>query len=166
MTRFAVVNGFSSIGLLSLLMTYIVGRSYRLHLECRIAQCPLAWIICIQVVCALMCVVGFYHHNSIFAVGFVLCSFMLLRRCPKPSDGFARAVVYLAPSMFSIYLLHTTDVGLRLSADLLKWCVKTAGVPVYCSYFIVAGVAFVSCLSLDLIRRSLLNLIYFMGGRK
>lgn len=166
MTRFAVVNGFSSIGLLSLLMTYIVGRSYRLHFECRIAQCPLVWIICILILCALMCVVGFYHHNSIFAVGFVLCSFLLVRRCRVPSGWLAMTVVYLAPSMFSIYLLHTTDVGLRLSADLLKWCVETAGIPVYGSYFIVSGIAFVGCLCLDLIRRFLLSLIYFMGGRK
>ena len=148
-----IVNGFGSIGLVSMLGTYIAARVYRLAIEKRIDKPP---ILCaISAACLPLIVIGFYHHNSPFTIAFVACVFSLVKRGRVPSAGM-RLFSFIVPSLFSVYLLHANAWGFGVMKRLLVFLADYISVPVYISYLLVALVMTFVCFCVDLLRRMFL----------
>ena len=93
--------------------------------------------------------IGLGDYNSPFAFALACGMFVVVKRFfsrgdrEKVSGGLRRTVEWLGPSMFSVYLMHTNEVGFPLLAK-LDAAIGVVG---------AALVVFVGCVLLDLPRR-------------
>lgn len=94
--------------------------------------------------------VGLGDYNSPFAFALACGMFVVVRRIGDKtgltgSTGFgANVIAWLGPSMFSVYLMHTNEVGFPLLAK-LDAEIGVVG---------AAVVVFIGCVVLDLPRRA------------
>ena len=95
---------------------------------------------------------GLYHHNSPFAFLFAVSSFLLFAdvRLPVP---LKRCASYIAPSVFAIYLYHSTDIGFRIIGILERYFVDNVGLPIVVNHFVTGILVFVCGLLIDSPRR-------------
>ena len=104
-----------------------------------------------------VCAVGWRFHlgeySSPVAIATAALAFLLFRRIKLPT--FVRkAIFFLAPSMFPVYLLHTNAVGFT-AIKAFQGTLSGCGVPVFLLIPLTAVAVFVSCICLDLIRRGI-----------
>ena len=95
---------------------------------------------------------GFYHHNSPFAFVFALSCFVLFRklRLPKVVE---RVCSVLAPSMFAVYLLHSSGLGFRCLGVFKSWIVNCGVVHPVVVWLACAQVIFIVGVVVDIPRR-------------
>ena len=106
-----VVQGFGPTGVLTLLAIYCVARIARLYdIANRIRGRYLALIFAAGFAGSW---VGFYHYNSPFALMTAFAGFVIFARM-SVARPVARAAALLSPSVFSVYLMHTTGVGFEV----------------------------------------------------
>lgn len=101
-----------------------------------------------------LCVVagiGWYEYCSPIALGLAMIAFVWGRRIRIGAIG-----QWLAPSMFSVYLLHSNKHGFALM-NKFEWFVISKGMPVLASYFLVAITVFLLCVIIDIPRRIVCN---------
>lgn len=102
--------------------------------------------------------IGLGDYNSPFAFALAAVCFLLFMRLRIPSK-LGALVAWLAPSMFSVYLIHTNEVGGRFIARMERWLTGTFNMPPFLVCIIVASVVFVLAVGLDLPRR--LSMVVF-----
>ena len=151
-------TGLAPFSVLTFLAVYCVARISRGY-EAKIKT---TWLVVAAFVSGVMCWSGLYHHNSPFCLIFAGSMFYLFKRMPALDNNkvVARIALWLGPSMFSVYLLHTNSWGfaaLRRAEDYLMGI----GWNYYTMAFTVAIVIFVAGILLDMPRR----LIGWMIGR-
>ncbi len=146
------VVGFGSLSLMSLVGAYLTARVVRIG---GIAFRKSMWGSLLAL-SGVFVFAGFYHHNSPFALVFAMSLFMLVKEVGINSK-LSAVVLFLAPSSLSVYLLHCTSFGMVLLSSAMKRFVEW-GINVYLSYFIIALVAFVACLTIDVARRGAFKL--------
>lgn len=66
-----------------------------------------------------------------------------------------KAAAFVAPSMFSVYLLHITGGGLKLMSQFETWMYEKVGVSLWLVFALTAIVTFILCIILDFVRRGL-----------
>lgn len=111
---FPSVVGFGPTGVLTLFAIYAVARFMRQTETGRLKWLSERWwLVLIAVVSAVFCWIGFYHYNSPFALALAFSTFMLFKGM-RILAWLGKTVNTLGPSMFSVYLLHTTGVGYHL----------------------------------------------------
>lgn len=103
-------------------------------------------------------------YSSPFSILVAAILFSICRRMSCP-EWLGKLCVFLAPSLFSIYLLHTHAFGFGLIKSGKAWLtVQGVPYPVAC---LSAGVAvFVVCLAVDLCRRGLVGVFSRVDGEK
>ena len=145
------VSGFETHSPLSLAGVYVAARYFRLTgMENRV---PSKLLLAVLMVCAPLAMVGLANYNSPIAVIIVAALFLLFKRHVKCGTWS----LFVAPSMFAIYMLHSTLAGQRLfigAEDFLM----SKHIPVLLMYAIVTVVVFVSCLIVDMCRRGVWRL--------
>lgn len=152
------VDGFSPFGVLTFFAVYLVARVSRMYEE----RFKTRWLVVAAVVSGAMCWIGFYHHNSPFALVFAGSMFYLVKGHRVERVETCRGgVLAISPSMFSVYLLHTNAYGFEMLRK-VEDCLVAAGWNYYAMAFVVAFGIFVVCVLLDLPRRA----IGWMVGRK
>lgn len=101
---------------------------------------------------AVLVYVGFYHHNSLFAFIFALSSFLLFINLRLPPWCLKLAHI-IAPSMFAIYLFHSTNLGFKLIGIVEKYFVDAFGISIPSTHMITAVMIFTLGLIIDIPRR-------------
>lgn len=157
MTEFPVIklyipkpSGFGVTTFLCLIGIYISARMFRYlngesYMNRRV-------IICGIVICGGMCLLGFGHYQSIFALGMACLTFCLFKRIKFPAF-IGNIAMMCAPSMFSIYLLHSNAVGFDYCKQLDVFFVEHCHIHVWCAWILTAVIIFFSSLCIDFIRR-------------
>lgn len=96
-------------------------------------------------------VLGFYHHNSPFAFLFALAVFLIFKDLRLPNQ-LCRFCALLSPSVFAIYLYHSTGVGFRALKS-IEASMVDAGAPVFLVHIIGGVLIFVGGIVVDIPRR-------------
>lgn len=149
------VDGFSPFGVLTFLGVYVAAR-YLSRVD--VEKWRVRWLVLAALVSGAACWMGFYHYNSPFALIFAGSIFLLIKKAKLPAivqhntSALKEIVLWLGPSMFSVYLLHTNSAGFAFLRRMEDWMVAQ-GWNYYAMSFTVAISIFVGCIVLDLPRR-------------
>lgn len=147
---FPKTDGLDAYGGITLLGIYCVARAVRV--SGIISRIKTSHILCAIPVLLMATGIGLNDYNSPFAFLLAFCSFGIITRLRIPhwigSTAFA-----LAPSMYSVFLMHTNVFGFRVMEKLNHYFVESAHVNIYVVYFLTALIIFTSGLILDLPRR-------------
>lgn len=148
--------GVTSLSCLMMAAVYLAARLMRLREYDRYLQGWKFWSIVL--VSLVMCAAGFSHNDSPFALIVAVGLFQFIRKLRLP-EWFGRIVLWIAPSMFAVYILHQTYRGFGFVGYGMHVS-ERIGVPsTYLQTFIAAVVVFVSCVAIDGMRRGALALI-------
>lgn len=146
--------GFAPLSFFTLIGIYTAARMFRLLDVER-------WIPVKTVVVGLVAglvgvIAGFYHHSSPLSFLYISCLFTLVKKVRLPSL-MEHVVACIAPSVFSIFLIHGTSGGHRFYSWLCGWMIVDCAAPPMVSYLVVALIVFVLCLLMDLLRRVIIE---------
>ena len=151
----AVIPVAPSCSVLTLLGAYAIARVFRFcEIEDRIET---SWAILLVVSGVALSLLKIGKFNSIVAIMITIGTFVLIRRV-RISESVGRVVLWMAPSMFSVFLLHATPWCLQ---SLKGWVDKLAsyGVPLHLAFIVVTTAVFVAGFILDLPRRAFVRFI-------
>ena len=115
---------------------------------CLIAALPILWIAT---------GIGLGDYNSPFAFALAAVCFLLFTRL-QISSKIGNFVVWLAPSMFSVYLIHTNEIGAKFIGKMTERLSELGVIP---SIAITSIFIFIGALLVDAPRR-LLCAIYML----
>lgn len=102
--------------------------------------------------------IGLGDYNSPVAFALAAVCFLLFMRLCIPSK-LGALVAWLAPSMLSVYLIHTNEVGYRFIARMERWLAGTFNMPPFLVCIIGASAVFVLAVGLDLPRRLSMHML-------
>lgn len=143
-------EGLGSYTGLTLLCVYVVGRLCR---RLGAKRAPVKWLFVALVPLLVLTAVGLGEYASPFATGLAMVTFLLFRHTTVPTS-LSRVVVYLGPSMFAVYLLHTNSVGISFLIDIQRALLDTGYVPLYLAFVLSALAIFVASVVIDMLRRA------------
>lgn len=141
---------------LTLIGIYIVARFYRLN-EKRFDAVQSRWYCLVLLPLLALCLFGqgwFGNYNSPVALLLALCVFHLVKKMRLPSV-VGRLMVFLAPSIFSVYILHAN----QRAYGWMNVLIQQIPLPQALSFVLVALFVFVLCCLVDLPRRAVVGLI-------
>ena len=136
-------NGVSLVGLYVFTLAY---KKLGLSRYCTLRNGMIALPIC-----AVLMLVGFWSFVWIPSFVVTCFAFELVKKLKLP-DWLAKASIFLAPSMFSVYLLHICNCT-HLMWSFEVYCVDSLKMPLYVMFTVTAIVTFVVSLAVDLVRR-------------
>lgn len=155
--------GLQSYSSLMMVGVYIVARILNVtgvHYVCRLRTSSLLAIFLLG-----LTFLGFHHYNSPVALALAYVAFDIAR------NGRFRPCVlavsrWIAPSMFSVYLLHSHEFARGYIRGFeeylgLNWHLNSVVV-----YVVTAVAIFCFCLILDLLRRGFVALLYYHRRRR
>lgn len=143
-------SGVTALSCLMMAAVYLAARLIRL----RGYDCYLhGWKFWSMVgISAIACTAGFSHYDSPFALIVAVGFFQLIRKLRLP-EWLGRMILWIAPSMFAVYILHQTyrgfgfvGMGMRIGETMGISCAAI-------QTFVAAVIVFVSCVVLDGLRR-------------
>lgn len=148
-SAFPVTAGLGAYSGFTLLAVYAFAGICRRHFPDVPART--VWL-CFAVSLACVLAFGGMYHSP-FAALLAASSFYAVKRVDASDAAWLRAVSFVTPSLFSIYLLHShTNAGFPIMKALENALADR--MPVACAYFATAVIVFASCLLLDLPRRA------------
>lgn len=140
------VDGFETHSPLSLSGVYVAARYFKLaEIESRF---PSKLLIVALVVCTPFAMIGVANYNSPIALVMVAALFLLFKRHVKVGAW----VNVIAPSMFSVYMLHSTLAGLTLLRQAEDW-LMARNWNVFAMFLAVSLLVFSAGVLLDAVRR-------------
>jgi len=150
------VQGMQGNGLMMMLVLYVVGfMLHALSIENRFTW----WFWVLMFVVGIGCCYGMglvcpsaCHYASPISILTAACGFCMFMTMPRIGGIFAKAINFIAPSMFSIYLIHECCVK--------KYQYLPAGSGVM-DAILRAVILFVACIGVDMVRRY----IMFVGDK-
>lgn len=146
--------GFGSHSYTTLLGIYLFARFIRLgKLEDQLSTRVLLLLI---VVLIGMAWVGLGQYNSPVALLLSASTFLVFKRIHLP-EWLARLSIYLAPSMFAVYVLHANGAGYRSFRLIQTFLIDEHGVPHVIGWLVAAFVVFVVCVAIDCLRRQVVT---------
>lgn len=136
----------------SLVCIYVFTLAYRkLDLS---RHCSLKWAVVLLPACVVLMLLGFWSYAWIPAFAVTCFAFEFFKGLSLP-DWLARACVFAAPSMFSVYLLHICNCR-HLMWEFEVYCVQVLDFRIWMMFVVTGIVTFVTCFAVDLLRRGLL----------
>ena len=102
-------------------------------------------------ICAVLMLVGLWSFAWIPSFIVTCIAFEYVKKLTLPI-WLAKTSIFLAPSMFSVYLLHICNCA-HLMASFERYCVEAVGMPHFAMFSVTAVVTFAVCLMVDLVRR-------------
>ena len=139
--------------MLTLVGVYVVARVFRLtDIEKKISNSNAAVL---ALTCVLLSMLRISAFNSIVALGVAVGAFHMCKNI-KLAKPFQDVVIFLGPSMFSVFLLHSQPWCYNLMRDSV-YGLTSRGIPQIFSFFIVAMAVFVAGIICDLPRRALIG---------
>jgi surface polysaccharide O-acyltransferase-like enzyme len=152
-------SGVTAYSFLTLLGVYVVARFVkRLHNErgrfFEIVSNKMVMLLILGV-CLVMVAIGLGDYNSPFAVAVAASVFFLFKNC-NISTWLGKVCAWLAPSMFSVYLIHSHGYAwgyFKMIEDYLLANFVSMSIV----YVLTALIIFIVCLLADLPRRWILR---------
>lgn len=142
------VAGFQGRGIALMIGTYCGGRlvrEYNLAAKGSLFVWMCCFILCVVVMAMPHCnVLTSNGYASPFAIGAALCGFVAFLHLPSLPGRIGRAVNFISPSMFGVYILHECCVK---KFQYFDWVVS------WWSAFSLSVVLFAACVGIDSIRR-------------
>lgn len=138
---------------LTLIGVYAVGRVYRLKRD-KIHPPHWAWAA-LAIVSLIGCVFELGHYNSPCSVVLAIVGFMVCEKIRMP-EWLGCAVMFVAPSMFSVYLLQTNRFFIPKFAMISEGLIS---LPLPMRYFCTACIVFVICTMCDFGRRIIVSIV-------
>ena len=136
---------------LTLIGIYVAARWIHVSgVEERISSICFTFIVALLPIAA----VGLAPYNSIFALILAMLTFLIFKRHVKCGEWASR----IAPSMLSVYFLHSTGAGLAVIHNYVRSSGGWGGQK-YLEISLCAVALFVVCIAIDLIRRSILMIV-------
>ena len=148
--------GFGAQTGLTLVGIYVAARMFHL-LECE-GRISTFIAICTIVLTAPLTAIRFGTYDSPIALLVAVCLFVLAFRVGIISDRFVHIVLFITPSLFSIYLLQVNGFAWKA----FPWGIKRLtdiGVPTYLTFPLLTIGVFLLGLMIDLVRRGILYFI-------
>lgn len=144
-------SGISPTSFLTLACIYVFARLAKMYLDVRKVLFNKIVLAALVAVCLCFNAIGLGSIASITTLFFVAVIFLGMRKLQIP-DVFGRFFVWLAPSMFSVYLLH---VGFAFSSHgaMLVQQLVSVGIPVLMTHVLSSLIVFSICLMVDVPRR-------------
>lgn len=150
------IPGMQGNGMLLMLATYCIGhavRDYQLAQKGNLAQWGAAFAL--GVVLMSMPSLSWVMSNdycSPFVIGVAVLGFVFCLHLPKDIGYFGKVITFIAPSMFSVYLIH-------------ECCLKRYQYGIFCGadgegVVVRSLLIFFGCIGIDMVRRGLVHLIY------
>lgn len=144
----------SSCSVLTLLGTYAIARVFRFcEIENHVKRWHAVFLLCAGVALSLLKIGKF---NSVVAIMITIGSFVLIHRV-HISERTGNVILWMAPSMFSVFLLHATPWCLKLLKGWVNQLVAY-GVPLHMAFVVVTTGVFIAGFVLDLPRRLIVKL--------
>lgn len=142
-------SGLGATSGLTLLATYVIARLCRsLDVAARLTRYGFLFFF----LPALAATLFFGNYASPFSVIVAAGVFFLFLRVRWP-DWMGRVALFLGPSMFAVYLLHTNRLGFDAIIRLEVTFIDEWGWNAWCVYPLVAAILFCTALLLDFPRR-------------
>lgn len=141
-------SGLDHLSVISFSAIYLVARIVRQRgYDVQLSPCQ---ALSIMGGCAVFCVMGLSHYDSIFCLLISVALFSLARRIMLPS-WVSRLVLFVSPSMLAVYLLHQTNGGFSFitSSQIMVANIR----PAFIRTFISALIVFFACVAFDMLRR-------------
>jgi len=149
--------GFQPLSFVSLLGVYVFARLFKIFsLADRISWLMIT--VCVVVSCV-FALAGEWHHNSLPMLALGTCWFCIAKRAHLSKGHFSGMIAFLAPSMFTVYLLHVSNLTLL---KVFNEKIVSSGYGVWVAWFASTSIMFIACVSIDLVRR----LIVFVARRQ
>ena len=139
---------------LTLLGTYTVARLCR---RFDVARRFSARMLLLLLLSAFVCTMVSNNYSSPFGLIVAALVFFLFLRVRWP-DWVGRVALFLGPSMFAVYLLHTNRLGFDTIICLEGILIDEWGWNAWCVYPLVAAILFSSALLLDQPRRLIVRI--------
>lgn len=136
-------NGVSLVGLYVFTLTY---KKFELRRYCTARNGMIALPICV-----VLMLVGLWSFVWIPSFIVTCIVFEYVKKLNLPI-WLGKVSIFLAPSMFSVYLLHICNCT-HLMWSFEVYCVDTLKMPLYVMFAVTAIVTFVVSLAVDLLRR-------------
>lgn len=114
-------------------------------------------------ICLVAASIGLGDYNSPFALVLAGCAFQLARTLHMP-EKLGALFIWLAPSMFSVYLIHSHGQAWGYLAA-IEDALLAHGLPLPLAYVMTAACVFAVCVVLDMPRRFLAGIIARMCKR-
>lgn len=150
-------RGLEGLTFISLVPSYIAARLYRMfELHRYISKC---FVLIATPICLFMFVCGFWWYWWVPALLVAVITFRSFSDLKIP-NFLGRVAVFLAPSMFSVYMLHFSGGGVRIMTDLQIELVDECRLPLLWANVIVALVAYFGSVGVDMIRRCFVYLAH------
>ena len=153
-------DGLEAYGGITLTAVYAAARICRLYGIDRIAKTK--WLFMLLPLFWIATGIGLGDYNSPFAFALAATCFVLFKKIRLPAF-LGKGILLIAPSMFSVYLIHTNGNGFKFIKEWGCWMAEagfgSVGTPV-----ITAFVIFALALILDMPRRLLFAIINRIRG--
>lgn len=144
--------GVTALSCMMMAAVYLAARLIRLREYDRYLQGWKFWSVVGFAIFA--CAAGFSHYDSPFALIVAVGLFQFIRKLRLP-EWFGRIVLWIAPSMFAVYILHQTYSGFNFVGMGLR-IGETMGITsAAVQTFVAAVIVFVSCVAIDGLRRGI-----------
>ena len=150
--------GMGAFTFVMMLTVYSLGRIVRIKYDGQASETKVqTWKIGVAIIVNLLVLVLGWRlrlgaYCSPFAMSMSVLVFFLFKRISVP-HRLAAIILFIAPSMFSIYLLHSHVVGEVCIKRIQNLCITTV-LPQSVFIPLSAVVVFLACLTLDLVRRA------------
>ncbi len=145
-----ISSGVTALSCLTMSATYVAARLIRTRGYDRYMHGWKFWLAVFWAVIA--SAVGFSHYDSPFALIVAVGGFQAVRKIKLP-HALQKAIVFIAPSMFSVYLLHQAYRGFGFVGLGMKLAEPIAGGFALFETFTAAIIVWMSCSAIDILRR-------------
>lgn len=154
-------SGLEAYSALTLIGVYIVGRVYRmLEIDKMLSlKYSITWGLILSL---LSCFGTLMEYSSPIILLLSVCLFTLFKKMRLPL-AWGGVCGVIAPSTFSIFLLHGHRYGIHTLLKIEDWIISH-GISVTGSYIIAAILVFLICLLLDVLRRVAIQGVLKMIG--
>ena len=150
-----VATGLTGFSFTTLLGVYIAARLVRFAIESGNPKLLALNRKTVMIPCLVCCLfaasIGMGDYQSPFSLGIAACAFLLFMRL-RLCKWLQCILTVLAPSMFSVYLMHSHGLAWNYLATIENGFLKS-GVPLVLAYAFTAAVVFGACVVGDLPRR-------------
>ena len=149
-------SGVDPLSCLTMSCIYVLARIIRMKEYDRYIKGYIFWsIFSISVI---FCAIGFSHYDSIFSLIVVVGIFQIFNHF-KFHNYISKLSLFIAPSMFSVYIIHQTYHGFDFINTSMRLVQRMSINNQYVQTLFAAIIVFFSCVVIDLPRRIFVNIL-------
>ena len=145
--------GFAPLSFFTMMGIYVAARMFKcLDVEAMLSKVSNWKLVVVGLFAWGLVAIGFHHHNSPFSLVAISLAFLGVKKIVLPI-WVSRVVLFSAPSMFAVYLIHGMPYGHRFFIWMQNELIGVRGLPAPVGWMSTALLVFVVCCFIDMVRR-------------